>query len=89
MTTTRDITNPEAELARELTVKVIQNLLPNTCPGCGGRYGYALNDKEVCDTCFLMEAHQRLLYSMQPDEDVKLFAYWLLEHYTEDLNDYG
>lgn len=87
--TERKITEPEAKLAGELVVKVIHGLLPNTCPGCGGRFAYAVNDKDICDTCFLMEARQRLLYSLQDGEDLRFFADWFLKYYSEDNYDYG
>jgi len=61
------------------------------CPACQGVYVKALNDKGVCDTCFVLETRQRLLYALsgEQDADLTVFANWLIEHTKEEYEQWG
>jgi hypothetical protein len=50
-----------------------------------------LNDKGLCDRCFLKEAHQRLLYALsnETDADITVWANWFLDHYRECYEEWG
>lgn len=76
----------------EAIIRVVKSLLPETCPSCKGRHPGAINDKGICDTCFVREAHQRAAFSLDPslpDENTKKFSFWFLEHTEEQFDERG
>ena len=56
---------------------------PNVCPVCNNRFYLTVNDKEICDTCFIIEARQRMAFSIAEGTAIDhygRFTDWFLEH---------
>ena len=61
------------------------------CKACQNVAIKPLNNKELCNACFLKEANQRLLYaiSVEPDADLMTWVNWWFRHYTEHHEEWG
>ena len=77
----------DIKFVSEFIAKVLRYYLPYRCPACGEPTAYNLNDKGICNSCFLRETYQRLCNAIAPGGDLRLFSDWFLEHYKVESDD--